>query len=75
MRLGDNLLTTQELADMLKTSKRSLYNHLKNGPSVHSVIDPRQIQDIWIFGKRFWSKDCVIELFKEAGHPLPKESA
>lgn len=63
MKRDRNLLTKEELAAMLGISVPTLYRNLRFGvPRMYKGTkhcDVRQIQDIYIGGKRFWLKDSA----------------
>lgn len=64
-----DLISTQELANLLKSSRTTIYRHLREGyPTVRncgSGVDVNQIPSTYIGGKRFWDKEVVLELLEE----------
>ena len=61
----NDCITASELATLLKSSVPSIYRQMKEGPPRNSIIDVRQIPDVYIGGKRFWSKSATLALLEE----------
>ena len=64
----EELMTDEEVADFLRISVKTLYNHLKNGPPQKRNTnsgDVRLIDRVHVGGKRLWRRNSVMQFINK----------